>query len=162
VRDDVDRAAFVERLGDILGATGTRCYAMALLANHMHLLLRTVAPLWRRSCDAVLTDTQGSSTAPSPHGISSRIATNLFLCQENRTCSSCNVNHNTCITHLLDFTRKSVADVLRDPWRPDAPVSRSRTRIRCTSGESRSARRISHGAQGRSGAWTGCRSSRGA
>ena len=41
VRDDVDRAAFVERLGDILGATGTRCYAWALLANHMHLLLRT-------------------------------------------------------------------------------------------------------------------------
>ncbi len=41
VRDDIDRAAFVERVGDILGETGTPCYAWALLRNHMHLLLRT-------------------------------------------------------------------------------------------------------------------------
>jgi REP element-mobilizing transposase RayT len=41
VRDDTDRAALVERLGDILGATGTTCYAWAVLPNHIHLLLRT-------------------------------------------------------------------------------------------------------------------------
>jgi REP element-mobilizing transposase RayT len=41
VRDDFHRAAFVERLGDILGAAGTPCYAWVLLANHMHLLLPT-------------------------------------------------------------------------------------------------------------------------
>ena len=43
VRDDIDRAAFIERVGDILAATGTPCYAWALLSNHMHLLLRTGA-----------------------------------------------------------------------------------------------------------------------
>jgi REP element-mobilizing transposase RayT len=41
VRDTVDRARFVERLGAVLLATGTRCYAWALLPNHVHLLLRT-------------------------------------------------------------------------------------------------------------------------
>jgi putative transposase len=41
VRDDTDRAAFVARLGDILSATGTPCYAWAVLSNHVHLLLRT-------------------------------------------------------------------------------------------------------------------------
>jgi REP-associated tyrosine transposase len=46
VRDDTDRAAFVEQLGRVLAATGTPCYAWALLPNHVHLLLRTgVAPL---------------------------------------------------------------------------------------------------------------------
>jgi REP element-mobilizing transposase RayT len=40
VRDDNDRTAFVERLGNILGATGARCYAWAVLPNHIHLLLR--------------------------------------------------------------------------------------------------------------------------
>jgi REP element-mobilizing transposase RayT len=41
VRDEIDRAAFVARLGDILETTRTPCYAWALLSNHMHLLLRT-------------------------------------------------------------------------------------------------------------------------
>lgn len=40
VRDDNDRMAFVERLGDVLGETGTACYAWAVLSNHVHLLLR--------------------------------------------------------------------------------------------------------------------------
>jgi len=71
VRDDVDRAAFVERLGDILGATGTRCYAWALLANHMHLLLRTggvpLATVMRR----VLTGYAGVfNPSPSPPRVS--------------------------------------------------------------------------------------------
>ena len=41
VRDEGDRTRFVERLGAVLTATGTRCYAWALLPNHVHLLLRT-------------------------------------------------------------------------------------------------------------------------
>jgi REP-associated tyrosine transposase len=41
VRDDTDRAAFVERLGSVLSATRTPCYAWAVLSNHVHLLLRT-------------------------------------------------------------------------------------------------------------------------
>ncbi|MBI4571876.1 MAG: transposase [candidate division NC10 bacterium] len=42
-RDDTDRAAFVGQLGRVLTATGTPCYAWALLSNHVHLLLRTGA-----------------------------------------------------------------------------------------------------------------------
>ena len=40
-RDDRDREEFVSRLGRVLTATGTPCYAWALLPNHVHLLLRT-------------------------------------------------------------------------------------------------------------------------
>lgn len=40
-RDEGDREAFVLRLGSVLTATGTICYAWALLPNHVHLLLRT-------------------------------------------------------------------------------------------------------------------------
>ncbi len=41
VKDDVDRAAFVARLGAVAQATGTPLYAWALLSNHAHLLLRS-------------------------------------------------------------------------------------------------------------------------
>lgn len=41
VRDDADRQALIERLGDVLSATTTPCYAWAILPNHMHMLLRT-------------------------------------------------------------------------------------------------------------------------
>ena len=41
VRDDIDRDAFVVRLGDVAQATGTTVYAWALLPNHAHLLLRS-------------------------------------------------------------------------------------------------------------------------
>ncbi len=41
VTDDVDRAAFVTRLGGVAQATGTPIYAWALLPNHAHLLLRS-------------------------------------------------------------------------------------------------------------------------
>jgi len=41
VRDDADRAVLIERLGNVLTATATPCYAWALLPNHMHMLLRT-------------------------------------------------------------------------------------------------------------------------
>jgi len=41
VKDDVDRQAFVTRLGALAQATGTPIYAWALLPNHAHLLLRS-------------------------------------------------------------------------------------------------------------------------
>jgi REP element-mobilizing transposase RayT len=41
VKDDVDRQAFVTRLGTVAQATGTAIYAWALLPNHAHLLLRS-------------------------------------------------------------------------------------------------------------------------
>ncbi len=41
--DDHDRYGFLERLGNILEQTGTRCYAWALIPNHFHLLLRTAS-----------------------------------------------------------------------------------------------------------------------
>jgi REP element-mobilizing transposase RayT len=39
--DDHDRNNFLERLGTIIDESDTRCYAWALLPNHIHLLLRT-------------------------------------------------------------------------------------------------------------------------
>jgi len=41
--DDEDRGRFVDRLERILSATGTRCFAWALMPNHYHLLLETAA-----------------------------------------------------------------------------------------------------------------------
>lgn len=40
-RDDKDRHRFVERLGDLAEATGTKVYAWALIPNHFHLLVRS-------------------------------------------------------------------------------------------------------------------------
>ena len=46
--DDEDRQEFAQRLGGLLTETETRCYAWALLNNHVHmLLLPTVQPLAR-------------------------------------------------------------------------------------------------------------------
>lgn len=39
-KDDTDRRDFVDRLCLLLGKSGTRCYAWALIPNHVHLLLR--------------------------------------------------------------------------------------------------------------------------
>jgi putative transposase len=39
--DDSDRDFFVERLGQVLSATQTQCFAWALIPNHFHLLLKT-------------------------------------------------------------------------------------------------------------------------
>jgi putative transposase len=39
--DNKDRQRFVERLADLIGATGTKLYAWALIPNHFHLLLRS-------------------------------------------------------------------------------------------------------------------------
>jgi putative transposase len=43
VADARDREAFLARVGDVAGATGTTVYAWALLPNHAHLLLRSGA-----------------------------------------------------------------------------------------------------------------------
>lgn len=40
-RDNKDRNNFLERLGNILDHTSTKCYAWALIPNHFHLLLQT-------------------------------------------------------------------------------------------------------------------------
>ena len=40
-KDNRDYQNFIERLGNILTDTDTRCYAWALMQNHVHLLLRT-------------------------------------------------------------------------------------------------------------------------
>jgi putative transposase len=50
--DDRDRDNFLERLGVVLTETSTPCFAWALIANHLHLLLRTgstpIATVMRR------------------------------------------------------------------------------------------------------------------
>lgn len=52
-RDDHDKEKFIGRLGTILQETSTKCYAWALLSNHVHLLLRTglvpIATVMRRA-----------------------------------------------------------------------------------------------------------------
>jgi putative transposase len=51
-RSSADKDWFVQRLGQLLSATRTSCYAWALMDNHVHLLLRTgdvsLATLMRR------------------------------------------------------------------------------------------------------------------
>jgi REP element-mobilizing transposase RayT len=39
--DDLDREAFVKRMGDLILETGTKIYAWSLMTNHAHLLLRS-------------------------------------------------------------------------------------------------------------------------
>src|SRR5512145_3144335 len=41
--DDNDRDDFLERLSAILGESRTVCYAWALMPNHFHLVLKTLA-----------------------------------------------------------------------------------------------------------------------
>ena len=52
-RDDHDKENFIGRLGTILKETSTKCYAWALLSNHVHLLLRAgvvpIATVMRRA-----------------------------------------------------------------------------------------------------------------
>jgi putative transposase len=42
-KDNKDRQRFLDRLADLVGATGTKVYAWALIPNHLHLLLRSGA-----------------------------------------------------------------------------------------------------------------------
>jgi REP element-mobilizing transposase RayT len=39
--DDVDRRDLIERLGDVLSATATPCFAWVFMSNHLHFVLRT-------------------------------------------------------------------------------------------------------------------------
>ena len=45
--DDDDRDNFLERLGNILTETGTPCFAWALIPNHLHILLKSLAGTYR-------------------------------------------------------------------------------------------------------------------
>lgn len=40
-KDDTDRHSFLDRLGNIIAESTTRCFAWALIPNHFHLLLKT-------------------------------------------------------------------------------------------------------------------------
>ena len=60
VRDETDRAAFVERLGQVLATTGTPCCAWALLPTHSHSLLRTGAVPLTTIMRRVLTGYEGT------------------------------------------------------------------------------------------------------
>ncbi len=41
VTDDEDRNAFISRLGKVASDTGTVIYALTLMTNHAHILLRS-------------------------------------------------------------------------------------------------------------------------
>ena len=89
VRDDTDRAAFVELLGRVVAATGTPCYAWALLPNHVHLLLRTGAVPLTTVMRRLLTGYAGAfNRHHHRHGYSSRIATSPFCASTVCTCSN--------------------------------------------------------------------------
>jgi len=83
VRDDTDRAAFVERLGRVLTATGTPCYAWALLPNHIHLLLRTGAVPLTTVMRRLLTGYAGAfNRRHRRHGYLFQNRYKSILCQE--------------------------------------------------------------------------------
>ena len=83
VRDDTDRAAFVERLGGVLGATGTPCYAWAVLSNHIHLLLRTGGVPLTTVMRRVLTGYAGAfNRRHGRHGYLFQNRYKSILCQE--------------------------------------------------------------------------------
>jgi putative transposase len=41
VDDEEDRTGFIDRLAEIVQASGTKVYAWAVMTNHVHLLLRS-------------------------------------------------------------------------------------------------------------------------
>jgi len=83
VRDDTDRATFVERLGRVLTATGTPCYAWALLPNHLHLLLRTGAVPLTTVMRRLLTGYAGAfNRRHHRHGYLFQNRYKSILCQE--------------------------------------------------------------------------------
>ena len=59
-RDDRDRDDFLRRLETLVGATGLRIYAWALLPNHAHLLLRTGTRSLARVMRSLLTGYAGA------------------------------------------------------------------------------------------------------
>jgi REP element-mobilizing transposase RayT len=83
IRDDTDRAAFVEQLGRVLTATGPRCYAWALLSNYVHLLLRTGAVPLTTVMRRLLTGYAGAfNRRHRRHGYLFQNRYKSILCQE--------------------------------------------------------------------------------
>ncbi len=84
VRDDTDRAVFVEHLRRVLTATGTPCYAWALLPNHVHLLLRTGAVPLTTLMRRLLTGYAGAfNRRHRRHGYLFQNRYKSILCQED-------------------------------------------------------------------------------
>jgi REP element-mobilizing transposase RayT len=82
-RDDTDREDFVARLGQVLTATGTACYAWALLPNHAHLLLRTSAIPLTTVMRRLLTGYAGGfNRRHNRHGYLFQNRFKSILCQE--------------------------------------------------------------------------------
>jgi len=83
VRDDTDRAAFIDGLGRVLTATGTPCYAWALLSKHVHLLLRTGAVPLTTVMRRLLTGYAGAfNRRHRRHGYLFQNRYKSILCQE--------------------------------------------------------------------------------
>ncbi len=82
--DDIDRNNFLDRLGKVVSETETKCFAWALIPNHLHLLLRTgscpLSTVMRRLL------TGHAITFNRRHGRSGHLFQNRYksiLCQEN-------------------------------------------------------------------------------
>jgi len=82
-RDEVDRSAFVERLGTVVAESGTTCYAWTLLPNHVHLLFRTGATSLSTVMRRLLTGYAGAfNRRHHRHGYLFQNRYKSILCQE--------------------------------------------------------------------------------
>ena len=83
-RDHRDRNNFLDRLGEILSETSTPCFAWALMANHVHLLLKTgltpIATLMRRLLTGYA---QQFNRRHKRHGHLFQNRYKSFLCEED-------------------------------------------------------------------------------
>ncbi len=88
-RNNADRNDFLNQLGNIVTETKIRCFALALLSNHFHLLVKTgrvpVATFMRRLLTGYAVSFNGA-TANSD--ISFRTAINPFYARKMLICLS--------------------------------------------------------------------------
>jgi putative transposase len=50
-REDNDRLAWLDYLGQVCRRTGWRVYGWVLMRNHYHLLVETPGPIWSAACN---------------------------------------------------------------------------------------------------------------
>jgi REP element-mobilizing transposase RayT len=124
---DVQKARLVGAVGKDVRAVESphQCavYAWVLLDNHAHLLFKS-------GTDSISTVMRKQLTWYAQyynrrHRRRGYVFENRYksiLCEED-TSSRCNVNQNTCHSHLLDLLRTASADLLRGP--PEDPISLS-------------------------------------